>query len=322
MLTAFCRNDPVNNTDPLGLEGFLTGKYNPFTWIRRAGQGIDQVTDRIPVVNSVGDLLGGAVETVGQVGEVDICAVATPVRAVGSSVDDLGASVTATYIPLVKQVGRTVSDIGLFVEGVGEVGDAGLRLSGTDTKVALKKTAKECLDIVGLGEAIMGEQFAPNRTHGNPAAGRITGTLSLPRVYAEAIREADREWQTYSVEIQRDDMERGMKRWHMRSNTKLAADRSITELPWFWMGGVIHEIEPGGVSAEVQAQGVLGNLIDAPGDIVANTFGLLGGLVLPASWLESYTRVVGGLIPGHYNPWVGLGVPTTSGVKAPSVVFP
>ena len=68
-----------------------------------------------------------------------------------------------------------------------------------------------------------------------------------------------------------------MKKWHTLSNVKMASRAGLTELPWIILGGIIHEVEPGGVSAEIKGQGFFSWLWDSPLDIVANLFGVAGG---------------------------------------------
>ena len=61
--------------------------------------------------------------------------------------------------------------------------------------------------------------------------------------------------------------------------------------------------------------------MNIPGDIAANTLGLAGGLLLPESSLSSYSKVVGGFIPGPYNNWTKPdNTPTTSGVRGPRII--
>ena len=82
--------NPITSFDPLGLKGLLTSNWNPLTWVRKAGDAIENITDDIPVLGSVGDLAGGVFKTVGQTGELDVSAAATPVIAAGDAAIAIG----------------------------------------------------------------------------------------------------------------------------------------------------------------------------------------------------------------------------------------
>ncbi|MCC7380650.1 MAG: hypothetical protein IT384_02410 [Deltaproteobacteria bacterium] len=209
-----------------------------------------------------------------------------------------GELLVSSKIPIVRNIGETLKSVGRAVSAPFTLVSGAVTLDGDRAKDGLDDFARGLLGVVGLEHAIMGDYTEPG--------GEITGGLALPGHYAKSIAHAKSEWRTYPRDERERDYHHGMKKWHTLSNTKLAGAAGITELPWLFLGGVAHEVDPRGASAEIGGQGFGSWLWDSPLDVVANTMGMLGGLLLPDGAHKEYARVVGNIIPGPTDPFEGV----------------
>ncbi|MFZ2654817.1 MAG: RHS repeat-associated core domain-containing protein, partial [Victivallales bacterium] len=132
-------NDPINGIEYLGCEGVLTGDYNPFTWMRKAGQYVGTGTWGIPVAGTVGSLAGGSLQFAGEVGELEPWCPVTPFSTVGNTLlssgydifGDKGAPAMSTNIDTSFNVGGKEFQI-VFMNGVlNDEGDVGLKNGST-----------------------------------------------------------------------------------------------------------------------------------------------------------------------------------------------
>ncbi|MCP5108459.1 MAG: RHS repeat-associated core domain-containing protein, partial [bacterium] len=219
----------------------------------------------------------------------------------GKVVDLAGKGLSATKIPLVKNLGNTMQSGGKFLESPATFAEGVVTLDKKKIANSGNQALRGSLGLVGLEKAVMGKTVSP----GDKGTG-VTGGLKVPGHYARIITEAKKEWKTYSKEERNRDYSHGMKKWHTLSNAKITSEAGITEIPWIFIGGIIHEIDPGGVKAEVSgpnAQGFPSWVVDTPGDIVANTLGIAGGLLLPGSLHKDYAKHVGNIVPGPKDPF-------------------
>ena len=206
-----------------------------------------------------------------------------------------GELLVRSNVPVVKNIGATLRSLGRAVTAPFTLIEGAVRTDGDIAKQGVDDFARGLLGVVGLEHIVMGDYHAAN--------GGITGSASLPDAYAEKIIDAKSEWRKYSEEERDRDYSHGMKKWHTLSNAKLTDEAGVLELPWLFLGGIAHELDPGGASAEIEGQGFVSWLWDSPLDVAANTMGMLGGLLLPESAHAEYARVVGNLIPGPYDPF-------------------
>lgn len=212
----------------------------------------------------------------------------------GKLLNSLGTLLNQSGIPVLKQLGKSIADVSAVLLGPVELLRGVVAGSKEQLIAGAKDFALGVASIVGAGLF-----FESTATPGKDGAA-ATGSLSLPKSVDDKIKEAKKELGNDQL---KSDRSRGMKKWHTLSNGYAVSDVSLTEIPWIILGGIVHEIEPGAVSAEINDQGLGSWLIDTPGDLIANTFGQLGGLLLPRSWLRSYAIGVGSIIPGPYDPF-------------------
>ncbi len=203
-----------------------------------------------------------------------------------------GQLLVDSEIPIIKNLGETLKSAGQLVSSPFTLLAGVFTADGEVAQDGLEDFARGVLGVVGLEQVVMGKWEAPP-----------TGSIAAPGKYAGTLRDAKNEWNSYSDEEQNRDYDQGMKKWHTLSNAKLASRAGLTEIPWLWLGGVIHELDPGGISAEVESQGLAAWAWDSPLDIVANTVGMVGGMLLPESKHKEYARVVGNIIPGPHDPF-------------------
>ena len=61
-------------------------------------------------------------------------------------------------------------------------------------------------------------------------------------------------YDTNKMDESRIDVEKGrsggMKNWHASTFFGITHEAGITELPWLWLAGVYHEIDPTSIKAE------------------------------------------------------------------------
>lgn len=169
------------------------------------------------------------------------------------------------------------------------------------------------LSIFGLKELTEGFTPPPTRTdaHGT-VHGLPTGT-NMPRTLGNDL------WDAQNA-TQADANLNGMHSWHAASNAHITTRVGPIGAIFLWLAGIYHEtFDFKSVSGEEYWQGTTNHILDSLTDIVANTFGILIGLILPrriavhaASWLGNY-------IPGPGEPdpaFGGGGHPYHEGPRA------
>jgi RHS repeat-associated protein len=120
----------------------------------------------------------------------------------------------------------------------------------------------------------------------------------LPRSLAEAQADALRR----AKEI--DGGKNGWHAWHAGSHAAVANTLGPFTVVFQWLAGVAHEtpLDPGSFQEEQENQGTVNHIFDALGDIVANTLGIILGLVLPREAAIRAGVFLGNLIPGPSDP--------------------
>lgn len=71
-----------------------------------------------------------------------------------------------------------------------------------------------------------------------------------------------------------------------------------------FIGGLFHEspLDKESFKAEQRAQGTINHIFDSGTDIIANTFGILVGLILPQKLAMKVSTYLGNFIPGPGDP--------------------
>jgi RHS repeat-associated protein len=166
-----------------------------------------------------------------------------------------GYGLESSHIPLIQNVGVTVQSAGRAVQSVGPILAGAFTLDPELLTSGLRDAGLGLAAVAGV-DPLFAAWVSPR---GDAASHdphlRITGGLPLPRPYAENITDAWNTWDEYSNADKEEDYSRGMKKWHTLSNTLWANHNGITAWPWNYVGGLIHEIEPFGVWAEIEGQG-------------------------------------------------------------------
>jgi len=103
----------------------------------------------------------------------------------------------------------------------------------------------------------------------------------------------------------------GMHGWHAGTNAAITNRLGPVMAPLIWVAGLYHESPADWESfkAEQAHQGTVNHVLDSLTDIVANTFGILVGLLLPRKIASSVAARAGNYIPGpgEPDPAFGLG---------------
>jgi RHS repeat-associated protein len=161
---------------------------------------------------------------------------------------------------------------------------------GDEVKEGLKDLGLGALSIVGLKE-VVGEKWAPGGPTGLP-----TG-LKLPPTLAKDLRDA-------RSKVPPDAFKNGMHAWHAATNAAVANRVGPVAAPFLWLAGLVHEspIDWESFKAEQHFQGTVNHVLDSTTDIVANTFGLLLGLLLPKKLAVDAAAFLGNYIPGPGDP--------------------
>jgi hypothetical protein len=226
------------------------------------------------------------------------------IEGLGMLIDALGSAATDTGIPIIKHAGRVVSDIGDTIKGAGKLLEGVLTLDVDKIKEGGKEVVGGLAGVVGLGPEVKDDWVYPRDEDSHPDSVKvkseynITGGIPVPESYAKVTTEGADDWRNMPDKTRKDDSKRGFKRWHAGSNAIAAADASLAAIPKIAIIGLVHEIEPLGISAEIKSQGFSSWVIDTPGDIIANTVGIVSGLFLPRDTAKDVARCVGGKIPG------------------------
>ena len=234
----------------------------------------------------------------------------------GKLVQGVGWVLKKSRIPLVKNVGPTIESAGTLVESPATFIEGVIILEVPTLKESGEEFASGTLGIIGLKTLLELDrwEYPP------------TGSIKVPPHINLAIREAHNTfWQAPAWEQWWDYNITGRKYWHTLSYSYMASEAGITEIPWLWLGGVVHELWPPDFHAEMgdhpipftsPGQGALHGpyrwgaiysapmtVVDLSGDIIANTSGLAAGLLFPKSWLDPYARITGKIIIGPPDEW-------------------
>lgn len=96
----------------------------------------------------------------------------------------------------------------------------------------------------------------------------------------------------------------GMHAWHSGSNAALSNKLGPVGAVFVWLLGIYHEtpFDKKSFQDEQIAQGTINHIIDSFTDIIANTFGMTIGLILPKKPAKWLSLRVGNLIPGPGDP--------------------
>lgn len=165
---------------------------------------------------------------------------------------------------------------------------------------------KGFLSIFGLKEVLTkGFQPPPTRTDALGNVRELPTGMPLPKTLANDL------WDAQNA-TQADANLNGMHSWHAASNAHIATRVGPIGAVFLWLAGLYHEtFDFQSFSGEQYWQGTVNHTLDSLTDIVANTFGILIGMILPrkiavdaASWLGNY-------IPGPGEPDPAFGGPGT-----------
>jgi RHS repeat-associated protein len=257
---------------------------------------------RDPIAERGGLNLYGFVGNDG-VNGVDVLGMASewnPLGWPGALIQKFGTLLEESDAPVLSHTGRSISDFGTLAESPATLIEAAVTFDDKKALNGLIELRDGGLGTVGLKSLVSWDP--PGLKTGG---GRTTGGLKVPKKWSNIIADTFKnDWEPMCFNLRQDDQLRGMKRWHSRSFANMTSEASLTEMPWLFLGGVIHEVEPWGFKAEVEGQGLFGNILDIPGDITANTVGSLGGFVLPKFSHAKYTSYISGFIPGPHDPWL------------------
>lgn len=151
------------------------------------------------------------------------------------------------------------------------------------------------LSIFGLKEMVS-EKWAKNS--------QLPSGLSLPPTLANDLIYANDMIPKNSAGEYLDAGKNGMHAWHAGTNAVLANRAGPLGAPLVWLAGLIHEspIDWASFKAEQDFQGTVNHILDSTMDIVANTFGMLLGLILPREWATKSAVFLGNYIPGPGDP--------------------
>jgi hypothetical protein len=210
----------------------------------------------------------------------------------GRIIQGVGWLAEETNIPIVKQAGRTVQDIGELGVSPATVIEGVVTFSGGKIVRGGEQFLEGTLETVGLGGFLFDEWVEP------PWSG-----IKIPERFNEDIESASKEISTWDFVAQENMQNYGYKHWHMLSNAYTASRHGLIEsLIVPLIGGIGHEIDPFAIGQEWERQGPWRWLVDTPGDLFANIMGHGGGLLLPEKTIPSYIRFLGSVIPGPRDP--------------------
>ena len=166
-------------------------------------------------------------------------------------------------------------------------------LSGSSILGGLANMGKGALAMVGLKEFFDFPWINPRDE------GVRTTSTPMPRRLAKDVYEAGEVQQVLAP----DARDNGMHAWHAATNAHLANRLGPIGAPLLWLAGLYHEtFDFGSVSAEQDNQGTVNHILDSTMDIVANTWGILLGLILPRRLAVGAAAITGDYIPGPGDP--------------------
>ena len=160
----------------------------------------------------------------------------------------------------------------------------------------LKDIGFGLLSILGLKEMVKEKWDTPIGTSAN---------FKGPKTLADDIKNADNlVWTMNPRGSAGDPAKNGMHSWHAATNAALANRMGPVGAVLLWVGGLVHEspIDSGSFDAEQRAQGTVNHILDSTTDIVANTFGIVVGLLLPRKAAVPAAAFLGNYIPGPGDP--------------------
>ncbi|UVO28155.1 SpvB/TcaC N-terminal domain-containing protein [Bradyrhizobium arachidis] len=160
----------------------------------------------------------------------------------------------------------------------------------------LKDMGLGALSIIGLKEVVAEKWDTPIGTSVN---------FKGPKTLAGDIENANSiVWKMNPRGSSSDPAKNGMHSWHAATNAALANRMGPIGAVLLWIGGLIHEspIDRGSFQAEQRAQGTVNHILDSTTDIVANTFGILLGFLLPRRVAVRAAAFLGNYIPGPGDP--------------------
>ena len=161
---------------------------------------------------------------------------------------------------------------------------------GATVVKGLKEMGLGALSIFGLKE-VVGEKWKPGGNTGLPTGLKLPPTLAADLTYARSKTAPDAHLN-------------GMHSWHAATNSVLAQRLGPLAAPFLWIAGLVHEspIDWESFQGEQHFQGTVNHILDSLTDIVANTFGILVGLLLPRRAAVAVASFLGNYIPGPGDP--------------------
>jgi RHS repeat-associated protein len=190
-----------------------------------------------------------------------------------------------------------VDIVGGFVQVIGGIFSG----RGKDILGGLANMGLGALSMIGMKEFFTDKWIKPE------VVGVHTTTLKMPRRMARDIKEAS----DVQESLAPDAWKNGMHAWHAATNAHIVNRLGPVGAPFLWIAGFIHEspIDWGSFKSEQAAQGTVNHILDSSTDLVANTWGILLGLVLPRKIAVQAAAKTGNYIPGPGDPDpAGLGL--------------
>ena len=203
----------------------------------------------------------------------------------GEVVQEVGALAASSGIPLVQNLGRTLESVGDVLESPATLVEGAVTLDGDMLGEGAGQAFTGVVEVLGLGSLL-----EPGEA----------GTVSASSVLAPA-RFSNEMLQAYHMQDRRAAASRGVHNVHASAMFGMTQGAGITELPWIWLAGLYHELDPCSQEIEWEIQGAW-VLLDSPLDLIANTLGMLGGLILPASTRRAVGEAIGTLLPFPPDP--------------------
>jgi hypothetical protein len=186
------------------------------------------------------------------------------------------------------------------VGGMGQAVVGAATWNGDKVLSGLKNMGLGALSMVGLKEFFTDDWINPVEV------GVHTTTLKMPRRMARDIKESS----DVQERLAPDAWKNGMHAWHAATNAHIVNRLGPVGAPFLWLAGLVHEspIDWGSFQSEQSAQGTVNHVLDSSTDIVANTWGIVLGLILPRRIAVQAAAVAGNYIigPGDPDP-AGLG---------------
>ena len=160
----------------------------------------------------------------------------------------------------------------------------------------LKDMGLGALSMIGLKEVVAEKWDARIGTSRN-----FKGPKTLSRDISSAAKVM---WEVAPARSSKDPAKNGMHAWHAATSAALANRVGPVGSVFLWLAGVIHEtpIDKRSFQDEQRDQGTVNHILDSSTDILANTFGILLGLLLPKKVAVRGAAILGNYIPGPSDP--------------------